>query len=121
VTNPGAILADEPRLRRVFDRLFRDCLERQTGPEQPDSEGEGAVTIRVGTTKEGFFVAEDGDGTPPPAAAGRGELAGGVDRGQSFPVVAGIATAHGWSIEAIEAPVGVTRFEVTDVEHPETY
>jgi PAS domain S-box-containing protein len=107
-----SVVADESRLRRLFENLFRNALDH-TG---------SAVTVRVGDLPDGFFVADDGPGIP---AAERDRVfdhgystrTGGTGFGLS--VVAEAVEAHGWTVRAGESEAGGARFEVTGVDRPD--
>ncbi|MFC7196630.1 sensor histidine kinase [Halosimplex aquaticum] len=49
------VYADATRLQSVFENLYRNALDH-AGP---------SVTVTVGRTDDGFFVADDGPGVPP--------------------------------------------------------
>jgi signal transduction histidine kinase len=83
------------------------------------STGERAegLTVTVGTlddTREGFFVADDGPGIPiedREVVLERGYST--VDgTGYGLAIVAGLADAHGWTVEATESESGGARLEV---------
>jgi len=103
--------ADEQRLLRVFENLFRNALEH----------GREDATITVGPTAEGFFVADDGPGIPD-------EHRGDVfedgyttnDEGTGFglSIVQSIVEAHGWEISVTGSESGGARFEVTGIAPP---
>jgi len=73
------------------------------------------VQIRVGDLSDGFFVEDDGSGIPdtvrenlfePGASAVSGNT------GFGLAIVKEIATAHGWTVEAVDAADGGARFEI---------
>jgi len=134
------IEADPKRLRRLFENLFRNCIEHastdvqrsesasetntiadgtaDTGQEET-VEFETGVTVRVGVLEDGFFVADDGDGIP---ESERDDIFTSgyttADSGSGFglAIVNEIAAAHGWSITATESASGGARFEITGVD-----
>ncbi|WP_225335713.1 sensor histidine kinase [Halomicrobium urmianum] len=53
------IEADRARLLRAFENLIRNAVEH-AGPD---------VTVEVGTTDDGFYIADDGPGIPPAEVA----------------------------------------------------
>ena len=65
-----AVRADESRLRRLLENLFRNAVEHgSTGsrPEADDSAEHGSVadvTVTVGPLPDEFYVADDGPGLP---------------------------------------------------------
>jgi PAS domain S-box-containing protein len=110
-TVTGTVVADESRLRQLFENLMRNAVEH--------APADAAVTVRVGDLPDGFFVADDGPGIP---AAERDRV---FDHGYStrtdgtglgLSVVAEVAGAHGWDVRAVESDPGGARFEVTGVD-----
>ncbi|MFD1645544.1 histidine kinase N-terminal 7TM domain-containing protein [Haloarchaeobius litoreus] len=113
----GTVSADRDRLRRLFENLFRNCVEHGTTDE-------GAVTVTVGfeheedaddATVARFYVADDGLGIP--ADQRERVFESGVttnDEGTGFglAIVESIARAHGWSVTAEESETGGARFTV---------
>lgn len=118
--------ADPDRLQRLFENLFRNSIEHGTGeesspPERAEEDETGAsgtegaeVTIRVGATDDGFFVADDGDGV----AQDRREQVfepgySDADRGTGLglTIVEQIALAHDWDLALVESTDGGARFE----------
>ncbi|WP_256299962.1 histidine kinase N-terminal 7TM domain-containing protein [Haloarchaeobius salinus] len=111
----GTVAADRDRLRRVFENLFRNCVEHATTDDGP-------VTVTVGVEHDPsaadpavtrFYVSDDGPGIP----ADRRErvFESGVttnDEGTGFglAIVESIARAHGWSVVAEESETGGARF-----------
>ncbi|ELY53630.1 PAS domain S-box protein [Natronolimnohabitans innermongolicus] len=142
----GAIEADEPRLRQLFENLFRNSVEhgsvapdvRATSSSRPPSsrppewtEGEagatdeasepttGGLRVTVGRLPDGFYVEDDGDGLPEGALEGLFDrtVPGDGDRpGLGLQIVEQIATAHDWTIDARNGSGGGARFEVTGVD-----
>jgi len=101
----GEALADPDRLRNLFENLIRNGVEH-AGDD---------VQIRVGDLSDGFFVEDDGSGIPdtvrenlfePGASAVSGNT------GFGLAIVKEIATAHGWTVEAVDAADGGARFEI---------
>jgi signal transduction histidine kinase len=86
-------------------------------PTRQDAAGHdsSAVTITVGDTDEGFYVADDGPGIPPGDREDVFEL-GHTTRqdgtGFGLAIVQTIAEAHGWTVTAGESAAGGARFEV---------
>ncbi|WP_335999637.1 histidine kinase N-terminal 7TM domain-containing protein [Halorientalis halophila] len=108
VVEDRALLADPARLQRAFENLFRNSVEH----------GGSDVTVTVGPTDEGFYVADDGPGIP---EADRDRIfengySNGEDgTGFGLAIVQTIVTAHGWEIEAVESESRGARFEVAGV------
>ncbi|WP_435061971.1 PAS domain S-box protein [Halobaculum sp. EA56] len=106
------ILADERRLKQLFENLVGNAVEH----------GGEDVTVTVGELadgeREGFFVEDDGVGIPPDereAVFEAGYSTG--DRGTGFGlrIVRQVAESHGWDVRATESEEGGARFEVTGV------
>ncbi|WP_231187014.1 PAS domain S-box protein [Haladaptatus sp. DYF46] len=128
----ATIDADESRLQRLFENLFRNAVEH----------GHPDVTVRVGeldgiagdgglqqggptgrttpaTTDHGFFVEDDGPGIPESEREEvfeSGYSTGERGTGLGLTIVRQIAEAHGWQVSLDEAAGGGTRFEFTGVE-----
>lgn len=97
--------ADPAALRRLFDNLLSNTVEH----------GGGELTVRVGETPDGFFVADNGPGIPPENrdavfTPGYTTKSGGSGVGLSS--VRQIVTAHGWAISITESESGGARFEI---------
>ncbi|WP_247003482.1 PAS domain-containing sensor histidine kinase [Halosolutus gelatinilyticus] len=99
--------ADKERLTDALEHLFRSAEPADEGP----------VTLRVGATPNGFFVADD---VPGPDADRERLLEPGADRadrcGYGYGIVTRIAEAHGWSVSINERAAGGTRVEFVGVE-----
>ncbi|PSQ20113.1 PAS domain-containing sensor histidine kinase [Halobacteriales archaeon QS_9_67_17] len=83
--------ADGCQLRRLLENLLRNAVEH----------GGEAVTVTVGDTDRGFYVADDGDG-PPTDCDQLFEMgySGGDGTGYGLAIVRGIARSHGWEVAA---------------------
>ncbi|WP_245902744.1 sensor histidine kinase [Salinigranum rubrum] len=87
VETEATLHADESRLQRLLENLFRNCVEHGPTENRPqagdsvehvspdgrptddaDANGESGVTVTVGDLPDGFFVADDGPGVPPKSA-----------------------------------------------------
>ncbi|GGN18481.1 PAS domain S-box protein [Halarchaeum nitratireducens] len=105
----GTVAADDERLRHLLENLFRNALEHAA---------DGALTVTVGTTDDGFYVADDGPGIP---ADRREEIFedGFTTRqdgtGLGLSIVEQIADAHGWDVAVSEGERGGARFEIDGV------
>ncbi|RLM57646.1 histidine kinase [Halobellus sp. Atlit-31R] len=99
------ILADPERLQQLLENLFRNAIEH----------GGGDVVITVGSLPNGFYVEDDGAGIP---AEERGDVfdAGFTTAtdgtGFGLAIVAEVAEAHDWEIDATEGTDGGARFEI---------
>ncbi len=76
------------------------------------------VTVRVGSTEDGFFVADDGPGIPEQERnrvfePGYSVADGGT--GLGLTIVERIATAHNWTVRLVESDDGGVRFEFGDI------
>lgn len=101
--------ADEGRLRRLLENLFRNAVEH----------GGAEVTVQVGALDDGFFVADDGAGIP---EAKREKV---LDQGYSsreegtglgLSIAQAIADTHGWTLSVTESDERGARFEITGVD-----
>lgn len=124
--------ADAGRLREVFENLFRNAIEHGSpyaGLEQHSAEsdpethsleadsGEGGkgLTITVGDTETGIYIADDGSGIPRTERqqifdSGYSTASNGT--GYGLHIVQEIVTAHGWSIQVSESDTGGACFEI---------
>lgn len=109
VGDDAVLRADEGRLRRALENLFRNAVEH----------GEEDVTVRVGRLAGGFYVEDDGPGIPD---GDRGTVfeAGYSTReegtGFGLAIVQRIVDAHDWTITVTDGGEGGARFEVAGVE-----
>jgi nitrogen-specific signal transduction histidine kinase len=114
--------ADPDRVRRLFENLFRNCVEHGSTDSRRDgdggergSEAEGGVTITVGTLADGFYVADDGPGIPPEKREevfepGYSTRDGGT--GLGLAIVERIVAAHDWEMRLTTSRRGGVRFEI---------
>ena len=104
------ILADEMRLQRLFENLFRNAVEH----------GGRETAVIVTGDENGFAVADDGPGLPPEVE--QALIAADTENVKSFGlgllVVQRVASGHGWDLH-VESSAGGTTFEVTDVNAAE--
>ena len=86
--------------------------------EDAGSDADEGVTVRVGSSTDGFFVADDGPGILPEERAEVFEYGysthGGT--GLGLPVVRSIAVAHGWEVSIAERTDGGARIEFAGVQ-----
>jgi len=110
------IEADDERLRRAFENLFRNAL---------DHGGEGLTTIGVGALgrdeqvfepeEQGIYVADDGCGIPPGERDDVLEAGHTTDpegTGLGLSIVESVAEAHGWTVSVAESDTGGAQFEL---------
>mgnify|MGYP006278881707 CR=1 FL=1 len=105
VQTERTIEADPSRLKQLFENLVRNAIEHG-GPE---------VTVTVGDTDTGFFLADDGPGIPAEkrAAVFEAGYSTTVDgTGFGLAIVKEIVDAHGWSIQLTESAAGGLRVEI---------
>ena len=97
--------ADPDRLRQLFENLCRNAVEH----------GSPTVTVTVGGTDGGFYVADDGPGIPEEIREdvfGSGFTTNEEGTGFGLAIVEEIVDAHGWTIRATEGSEGGARFEI---------
>lgn len=103
------IKADEGRLQRLLENLFRNSVEH----------GGESVTLWVGGLDDGFFVEDDGPGIPDDKRDEVFEPGYSSDEegtGLGLNIVKTIAEAHGWTLSVTDGREGGARFEVRGVE-----
>ena len=104
VETDGTVVATRSRLQQLLENLVRNAVEH----------GGDDVTVTVGDTDDGFFVADDGRGIPEGDCesvleAGYSTAPGGTGIGLS--IVERIAAEHGWTVEVTESADGGARFD----------
>jgi len=109
VRTDAVVEADPGRLRQLFENLVRNAVEH----------GGSDVTVIVGETSDGFYVADDGPGIPEDereqvVESGYSTTDGGT--GFGLAIVSEIATAHGWDVTVTESDTGGARFEFSGVQ-----
>lgn len=109
VNGDRTVLADEPRLKQLFENLIRNAVEH----------GGSAVTVTVGGLEDGFYVEDDGPGISEADAESLFEVGYSTNNegsGFGLSIVQRIVEAHGWEIRVTNGHKGGARFEITDVE-----
>jgi signal transduction histidine kinase len=109
IASDAVLRADDDRLQELFENLFRNANEHG-GPE---------VTIEVGISNDGFYVADDGPGIPEEDRdrVFEGGFSTSTDwTGLGLVIVQRIAEAHGWSVSVTESQWGGAQFEFSDVD-----
>jgi PAS domain S-box-containing protein len=112
VETDATVAADRTRLRQLLENLFGNAVEH----------GGQDVTVRVGASGDGFFVADDGPGVPPErrdSVFERGVSTNEDGTGFGLAIVERIAGAHGWTVALTGSASGGARFEISGVETPE--
>ena len=110
VEQTPTINADRSRLKQLFENLYRNAVEH----------GGSDVTVHIGTTDGGFYVADTGPGIPESereAIFEAGYSTGSEGTGFGLRVVKEIINAHGWGVAVTESEQGGARFEITGVEY----
>lgn len=106
------VMADASRLQQLFENLFRNAVEH-AGSD---------VQVTIGTTPDGFYVADDGPGISP-AKRDRvfetGYTTNENGTGFGLSIVQQIVTGHSWKIDITESSDGGARFEITNVNFVE--
>jgi PAS domain S-box-containing protein len=104
-----ALIADESRLKQVFENLFRNAIQH----------GRDDATVTIGARANKFYVEDDGPGIP------EGERENVLDAGYStddegtglgLSIVKQVADVHGWEVGITESATGGVRFEFTGVD-----
>ncbi|MUV49818.1 PAS domain S-box protein [Haloarcula sp. CBA1122] len=120
---PERVLADLDRLAELFQNLVQNAVEHgsdgATPGAGPAADGGGVVTITLGATPDGFYVADDGPGIPPDqrdAVLESGYSTDDDGTGFGLAIVETIAEAHGWELTVTDSEAGGARFEFSGVE-----
>ncbi|WP_248897024.1 sensor histidine kinase [Haloplanus halobius] len=101
------------------DSVEHSSTSSRAGPDDSIEHGGEAVTIRVGTLPDGFYVVDDGPGIPAGdretvLESGYSTKQGGT--GLGLAIAQRIADAHGWALDITEGSDGGMRLEITGVE-----
>jgi len=134
-----SVRADRSQLRRLLESLLRNAVEHgstshpssstrddavehgSTSPDSqaPDGRGSDPVRVTVGTTDDGFYVADDGPGIP---AGDRekvfepGYSTAPDGNGFGLCVVQQVVNVHGWEVRITESADGGAEFRVSGVD-----
>lgn len=101
----GRVYADPERFRHLIENLLQNAI----------AHGGSDVHISVGTTDDGFYVADDGAGLPdvPESALFDSSFSDSEDgTGLGLVIVDRIAQAHDWEVSAGESETGGARFDI---------
>ena len=106
VETDRTVEADRDQLQQLLTNLFRNAVEH----------GGPAVTVTVGDTADGFYVADDGVGFP--ESAGESVFDAGyttADDGSGFglSIVEEVASRHDWTVTAANGARGGARFDIS--------
>ena len=104
------VRADPDQLESLLENLFRNAVEHGASG--------GPVSVTVGATEDGFYVADDGVGLPESereAVFQRGVTTSEGGTGLGLSIVRDIADAHGWQVALQESGAGGVRIEVSGV------
>jgi PAS domain S-box-containing protein len=120
------IRADESRLARLFENLFRNSIEHGiAGGRSETDDVDGSLGITVGRVTDadgdacGFYVEDDGVGIAPEERERVFEAGYSTDddgTGFGLRIVRDIASAHGWTVEYTEGTDGGARFDIIGVD-----
>jgi len=105
VEDDTTVRADESRLRRLLENLFRNSIEHGSTDGRP-------VTVTIGPLPDGFYVEDDGSGLPDDDVFEAGYTTGSEGTGLGLAIVERIASEHEWSVDAAESDDGGARFEL---------
>jgi signal transduction histidine kinase len=111
VADDADVVADPARFEQLLGNLLRNAIEH----------GGDDVTVTVGATDDGVYVADDGPGVPPEDRAtvlDPGYTTNEDGTGFGLAIVAEIADAHGWTVAVGESDAGGARFDFAGVERP---
>jgi K+-sensing histidine kinase KdpD len=128
VADECRILADPDRLAHVFENLFRNSVEHGSTSSRSQADdaidhGGSAVTVTIGRTEDGIYIADDGPGIPPDdrdTVFESGYTTSTDGTGLGLQIVKQIVEAHGWSITVTESEAGGARFDISGVLFIET-
>ena len=109
IESDRTVVADEPRLKQLFENLIRNAVEH----------GGSTVTVTVGGLENGFYIEDDGPGVPEDdseAVFDPGYSTNDEGTGFGLSIVQRIVEAHEWDIRVTNSSNGGARFEITGVE-----
>ena len=101
--------ANHGQLLQLFENFFRNSIEH----------GGDDVTVRLGYTNSGFFVADSGHGIPEENRKNifeREVTYSDHGTGYGLAIVSDIVDEHGWTVTISESEHGGARFDVTGIK-----
>ncbi|SDE89672.1 ATP-binding protein [Halorientalis regularis] len=104
VADTRRLQADRSKLLTTFENLLRNSVEH--GLADPES---SSVTVTVGVTDDGFYVADDGPGIPEEHVGNLfeyGYTTTDDGTGLGLSIVETMAESHGWTVELDESAPG---------------
>ena len=107
------IEADADRLQRLFENLFRNSVEHGR------TDASGSIAVQIGTTADGFYVADTGQGVPEDqrdSVFEPGYTRTNAGTGFGLTIVDRIARAHGWTASLTASADGGARFEFAGID-----
>jgi signal transduction histidine kinase len=110
------VRADPDQLESLLENVFRNAVEHGARSDAGDAP---AITVTVGATPKGFFVADDGRGIPERDRGDvfeRGFTTSDSGTGLGLAIVLDMAEAHGWQAALSDSDEGGARLDVTGVE-----
>lgn len=113
VRSNAAIDADRERLVELLENLFRNAVVHASPDDRPAS-----VTITVGTTADGFYIEDDGQGIPDDekdVVFEWGYTTHEDGTGFGLRIVEVLANAHDWEVDLVDSESGGVRFEIRGV------
>jgi len=109
VTDDRTMNADPTRFQQLLENLIRNSVEH----------GGDGVTVTIGTTADGFYVADDGAGVPEDRREKIFDMEYTTSHqgtGLGLYIVSRIVEGHGWEITVSKSVDGGARFTITGVE-----
>jgi signal transduction histidine kinase len=109
IEDDARVVADQESASLLLQNLFQNALDH-AGPD---------VTITVGATEDGFFVADDGpgiDASPPERIFDVGFTTIERNTGFGLYVVQMVADNHDWTVSLSESATGGARFDIGNVD-----
>lgn len=125
VVETQAFEADRDRLLQVFENLFRNSIEHGSTNQIAQTQQNAAksssstVTVEVGPTENGFYIADDGPGIPSEAVDDifeYGQTTTEDGTGFGLAIVETIVSAHNWTITVDESYDNGAKFVISGID-----